>query len=82
MSIIEEYHRLLDELLVDPTPEKARVFFKQWNPAEDFRDFPDSDITIMAGIHKTRLVRGIKVEESRQWLSDNGFKEDINNEMP
>jgi hypothetical protein len=71
MKLSKEQYRILDTLDVDAALKSGA--------ASGF--IPDSRQIALAGLHKARLATRrvwsrVKLDESRRWLSENGFKLD------
>ena len=67
---LKQMQREQDILLHEPSVQAARDFLHKWNEGEGIGM---SDDVIMAGIHKIRIVKGIGVKESEQWLTVRGY---------
>lgn len=72
MSELTEYQAELDEMLAKADFDAAMTFCNKWNL--DWAVVPSDKESFMAGIHKTRIQRGIGVVESTKWLSMRGLK--------
>lgn len=71
MKLSKEQYRIIDTLDVDAALKNVA--------AQGF--IPDNRHIALAGIHKARLASRrvwsrVKLEESRRWLSENGFRLD------
>ena len=66
-----------DAALLSLDKEMLLSYFKKYDIPCDY----DSDLALWAGVHKARLQIVNMPEDakeiSRQWLTDNGFKESI-----
>ena len=78
MSIEDNMFEARQDLLENPTVEKARAYHRKYRPPE-MQNFHDEGL--LGGVHKARLQLGIGVEESLEWLSAHGMSPDIPDEF-